>query len=51
LFTEEILDKPQSMATITLKNGLILQYLGSGHVMQIHEKEAIRQEEKAGSEI
>jgi hypothetical protein len=51
LFTEEVLNKPQSLATITLRNGLILQYLGSGHVMQIHEKEAMRQEEKAGCEI
>ena len=37
LFTEEMIDKNQSMATITLANGLIVQYMGNGTVMQIHE--------------
>ena len=40
LFTDNELEKAQALATITLKNGLILQYLGTGHVMQIHEEKA-----------
>lgn len=33
LFADDVLDQPESMATITLKNGLIVQYLGSGNVV------------------
>jgi hypothetical protein len=33
LFTEEIMGGPSALATLTLKNGLIVQYLASGHVM------------------
>ena len=33
LFTDDVLERAQSLATVTLKNGLIVQYLGSGHVM------------------
>ncbi len=39
LFTDEILEAQQAMATLTLKNGLIIQMLGSGEICQIHDTE------------
>ena len=39
LFTDELLTATQSMATLTLKNGLIVQLLGSGEVCQVHDTE------------
>lgn len=39
LFTDEILEETKSMATMTLKNGLICQLLGSGEICQIHDTE------------
>ena len=33
--------EPQSMATATLANGLIVQYMGNGRVMQIHEDRVV----------
>lgn len=35
LFSDRMLEAKQSMATLTLKNGLIVQLLGSGEVCQI----------------
>ena len=39
LFSDRMLKATQSMATLTLKNGLIVQLLGSGEVCQIHDTE------------
>ena len=38
LFSDEMVGETQSMATVTLANGLIVQYMGNGRVMQIHEE-------------
>jgi hypothetical protein len=51
MFSEDSLEQFQSLGTITLKNGLIVQYLGSGHVMQIQEREAMGLEEDITKEI
>ena len=37
LFADDMVGETQSMATATLANGLIVQYMGNGRVMQIHE--------------
>lgn len=34
-----MVNKQSALATLTLKNGLIVQYLGSGHVLQMHTEE------------
>jgi len=39
LFSDDMLENTQSMTTLTLKNGLILQLLGSGEVCQMHDTE------------
>ena len=39
LFANETLDATQAMTTLTLKNGLIVQLLGSGEICQIHDTE------------
>ena len=39
LFTDEILNENHSMTTLCLKNGLIVQLLGSGEICQIHDTE------------
>jgi len=39
LYTDEILSEYHSMTTLSLKNGLIVQLLGSGEVCQIHDTE------------
>jgi len=39
LFTDEMIQSTQAMATLTLKNGLIIQMLGSGEISQTHDTE------------
>ena len=41
LFTDDMVGQTQSMATVTLANGLIVQYMGNGRVTQIHEAQAV----------
>jgi len=38
LFSDDELAQSRARTTLTFKNGLIVQYLGNGHVLQMHEK-------------
>lgn len=43
LFVDEDLAQCKARTTLTFKNGLIVQHLGNGHVLQMHEKTLIEQ--------
>ena len=38
LFDDSQLAESRARTTLTFKNGLIVQYLGNGHVLQMHEQ-------------
>ena len=50
LFSDEMLEACQSMTTLTLKNGLIVQLLGSGEVCQMHDTELSSEGKDGASE-
>jgi hypothetical protein len=38
LYSDEDMEKCHALTTLTFKNGLIVQVLGNGHILQTHER-------------